>query len=93
MVARSSVRGLSAIVAKSRLVIVWCSSRATGPAQPVRHVRPRQAARDNLTRRVRAGIAVGVFNLQTGGPDAQLAGLYGLVTGAFVLAGGGRLVH
>ena len=31
-----------------------------------------------------------VFNLQTGGPDAQLAGLYGLVTGAFVLAGGGR---
>jgi len=31
-----------------------------------------------------------VFNLQTGGPDVQLAGLYGLVTGAFVLIGGGR---
>jgi putative oxidoreductase len=31
-----------------------------------------------------------VFNLQTGGPDAQLAGLYALVTGAFVLIGGGR---
>lgn len=31
-----------------------------------------------------------VFNLQSGGPDAQLAGLYALVTGAFVLAGGGR---
>lgn len=31
-----------------------------------------------------------LFNLQTGGPDAQLAGLYALVTGAFVLAGGGR---
>lgn len=30
-----------------------------------------------------------VFNLQVGGPDAQLAGLYALVTGAFVLAGGG----
>jgi hypothetical protein len=29
-----------------------------------------------------------VFNLRTGGPDAQLAGPYGLVTGAFVLAGG-----
>jgi len=31
-----------------------------------------------------------VFNLQSGGPDAQLAGLYALVTGTFVLAGGGR---
>ena len=31
-----------------------------------------------------------VFNLQTGGADTQLAGLYGLVTAAFVLAGGGR---
>ena len=31
-----------------------------------------------------------VFNLQSGGPDAQLAGLYALLTGAFVLAGGGR---
>ena len=29
-----------------------------------------------------------VFNLQVGGPDAQLAGLYTLVTGAFVLIGG-----
>jgi len=31
-----------------------------------------------------------VFNLQTGGPDAQLAGLYTLVTGSFVLIGGRR---
>lgn len=31
-----------------------------------------------------------VFNLQSGGPDAELAGLYGLVTGAFAVAGGGR---
>ena len=31
-----------------------------------------------------------VFNLQTGGPDVQLAGLYALVTGAFVLIGAGR---
>jgi len=31
-----------------------------------------------------------MFNLQTGGPDVQLAGLYALVTGAFVLIGGGR---
>ena len=31
-----------------------------------------------------------VFNLQSGGPDAQLAGLYALVTGTFVLTGGGR---
>jgi len=31
-----------------------------------------------------------VFNLQTGGPDVQLAGLYALVTGAFVFIGGGR---
>ena len=31
-----------------------------------------------------------VFNLQTGGTDAELAGVYGLVTCAFVLAGGGR---
>jgi putative oxidoreductase len=31
-----------------------------------------------------------VFNLQTSGPDVQLAGLYALVTGAFVLIGGGR---
>jgi len=30
-----------------------------------------------------------VFNVQTGGPDAQLAGQYGLITGVFVLAGGG----
>ena len=30
-----------------------------------------------------------VFNLQTGGPDVQLAALYALVTGAFVLVGGG----
>jgi putative oxidoreductase len=29
------------------------------------------------------------FNLQVGGPDAQLAGLYALVTGAFTLIGGG----
>lgn len=31
-----------------------------------------------------------LFNVQSGGPDAQLAGLYALVTGAFVLVGGGR---
>lgn len=31
-----------------------------------------------------------LFNLQTGGPDVQLAGLYALVTGAFVFVGGGR---
>lgn len=31
-----------------------------------------------------------VFNLQTGGPDAQLAALYALATSAFVLAGGER---
>ena len=31
-----------------------------------------------------------IFNLVTGGPDAQLAGLYVLITGAFVLIGGGR---
>jgi uncharacterized membrane protein YphA (DoxX/SURF4 family) len=31
-----------------------------------------------------------LFNMQVGGPDAQLAGLYALVTGAFILAGGGR---
>jgi uncharacterized membrane protein YphA (DoxX/SURF4 family) len=31
-----------------------------------------------------------VFNVRTGGPDAQLAGLYALATSAFVLAGGGR---
>jgi uncharacterized membrane protein YphA (DoxX/SURF4 family) len=30
------------------------------------------------------------FNLKTGGPDAQLAGLYTVVMGAFVLIGGGR---
>lgn len=29
------------------------------------------------------------FNLRMGGPDAQLAGLYALVCGAFVLIGGG----
>jgi putative oxidoreductase len=31
-----------------------------------------------------------VFNLQTGGPDVQLAGLYAAVTAMFVLAGAGR---
>ena len=31
-----------------------------------------------------------VFNLQTGGPDVQLAGLYAAVTAMFVFAGGGR---
>jgi putative oxidoreductase len=31
-----------------------------------------------------------VFNIQTGGPDVQLAGLYALVSVAFVLVGGGR---
>jgi uncharacterized membrane protein YphA (DoxX/SURF4 family) len=31
-----------------------------------------------------------LFNVQTGGPDVQLAGLYALATGAFVLIGGGR---
>jgi putative oxidoreductase len=31
-----------------------------------------------------------VFNLRTGGPDAQLAGLYALVAAAFILTGGGR---
>ena len=31
-----------------------------------------------------------VFNLQVGGPDAQLAALYALVTGTFVVTGGGR---
>jgi putative oxidoreductase len=31
-----------------------------------------------------------MFNLRTGGPDAQLAGLYCLVSGAFVLIGSGR---
>lgn len=31
-----------------------------------------------------------VFNLQTGGPDAQLASLYALVTAAFAIIGGGR---
>ena len=30
-----------------------------------------------------------MFNLQAGGPDAQLAGLYALVSGAFVSIGGG----
>ncbi|MGE0864357.1 MAG: DoxX family protein [Vicinamibacterales bacterium] len=30
------------------------------------------------------------FNQRTGGPDGQLAGLYALATGTFVLAGGGR---
>jgi uncharacterized membrane protein YphA (DoxX/SURF4 family) len=29
------------------------------------------------------------FNVQTGGPDVQLAALYALVTGAFVVTGGG----
>jgi len=31
-----------------------------------------------------------VFNLQNGGPDAQLAGLYAVVSSAFILIGGGR---
>jgi len=31
-----------------------------------------------------------VFNLQNGGPDAQLAGLYALMSSAFILIGGGR---
>jgi uncharacterized membrane protein YphA (DoxX/SURF4 family) len=31
-----------------------------------------------------------VFNLRTGGPDMQLAGLYALVSSAFILIGGGR---
>ena len=31
-----------------------------------------------------------VFNIQSGGPDIQLAGLYALVSVAFVLVGGGR---
>jgi len=31
-----------------------------------------------------------VFNLQSGGPDAQLAGLYALISSAFILIGGGR---
>ena len=31
-----------------------------------------------------------VFNVQTAGPDVQLAGLYALVSLAFVLIGGGR---
>lgn len=30
-----------------------------------------------------------MFNLQVGGPDAQLAGLYALASGVFVLIGGG----
>lgn len=30
------------------------------------------------------------FNMKTGGPDVQLAALYALVTGAFVVIGGGR---
>jgi putative oxidoreductase len=30
------------------------------------------------------------FNLKTGGPDAQLAGVYSVIMGAFVLIGGGR---
>jgi uncharacterized membrane protein YphA (DoxX/SURF4 family) len=30
------------------------------------------------------------FNVKTGGPDVQLAALYALVTGAFVVIGGGR---
>ena len=30
------------------------------------------------------------FNVQTSGPDAQLAAVYALVSGAFVLIGGGR---
>lgn len=35
-------------------------------------------------------LAALVFNLQSGGPDAELAGLYGLVTGAVAVAGGGH---
>lgn len=31
-----------------------------------------------------------VFNLRTGGPDVQLAGLYAAITATFVFAGGGR---
>ena len=31
-----------------------------------------------------------LFNLQTGGGDVELAGRYALLTGGFVLAGGGR---
>jgi uncharacterized membrane protein YphA (DoxX/SURF4 family) len=31
-----------------------------------------------------------IFNVITGGRDAQLAGLYALITGAFVLIGVGR---
>ena len=31
-----------------------------------------------------------VFNLRTGGPDAQRAGMYALVSSAFILIGGGR---
>jgi uncharacterized membrane protein YphA (DoxX/SURF4 family) len=30
-----------------------------------------------------------LFNVRTGGPDAQLAALYALVTGVFVVIGGG----
>ena len=30
------------------------------------------------------------FNIQTSGPDAQLAAVYALVSGSFVLIGGGR---
>ena len=31
-----------------------------------------------------------MLNLRTGGPDAQLAGMYALVSASFVLIGGGR---
>jgi len=31
-----------------------------------------------------------VFNLRMGGPDAQPAGLYALVSAAFIVIGGGR---
>ena len=40
--------------------------------------------------RIAALLVALVFNLQSGGPDAQLAGLYALVTGTIVLTGGGR---